>query len=63
MIRNNDEKLVQLKERYIAKVSNRVHYGEDEQADDKYLYAHFSLSKRHEIVLMFSVIIAMESVV
>ena len=37
MIRNNDEKLSQLKERDIAKVSNRVHYGEDEQADDKYL--------------------------
>jgi redox-sensitive bicupin YhaK (pirin superfamily) len=39
MIRNNadDEKLLQLKERHVAKVSNRVHYGEDEQADDKYL--------------------------
>ena len=37
MTRNNDEKLLQLKERNIAKVSNRVHYGEDEQADDKYL--------------------------
>jgi redox-sensitive bicupin YhaK (pirin superfamily) len=37
MIRNNDEKLSQPKERHIAKVSNRVHYGEDEQADDKYL--------------------------
>jgi quercetin 2,3-dioxygenase len=36
-IRNNDKKLVQLKERRIAKVSNRVHYGEDEQADDKYI--------------------------
>lgn len=39
MIRNNndDKKLLQLKERHVAKVSNRVHYGEDEQADDKYL--------------------------
>src|SRR5438552_2745312 len=37
MVRNNDEKLSQPKERHIAKVSNRVHYGEDEQADDKYL--------------------------
>jgi hypothetical protein len=37
MIRNNDEKLSQPKKRHIAKVSNRVHYGEDEQADDNYL--------------------------
>lgn len=37
MIRNNDEKLLQLKERNITKVLNRVHHGEDEQADDKYL--------------------------
>jgi hypothetical protein len=37
MIRNNDEKLLQLRERNITKVLNRVHYGEDEQADDKYL--------------------------
>ena len=37
MIRNNDEKLSQPKERHVTKVSNRIHYGEDEQADDKYL--------------------------
>jgi redox-sensitive bicupin YhaK (pirin superfamily) len=37
MIRNSDEKLLRLKERHVAKVSNRVHYGGDEQADDKYL--------------------------
>jgi quercetin 2,3-dioxygenase len=39
MIRNNNngKKLLQLKERRIAKVSDRVHYGEDAQADDKYI--------------------------
>jgi quercetin 2,3-dioxygenase len=37
MIRNNDVKLLPLKERNITKVLNRVHYGQDEQADDKYL--------------------------
>ena len=39
MIRNNNnnEKSLPLKERYIAKVSDRIHYGEDEQADDKYI--------------------------
>jgi len=37
MTRYNNKKLPQLKERYIAKVSDRIHYGEDEQADDKYI--------------------------
>lgn len=39
MIRNNNnnKKLLQLKERHIAKVSDRIHYGEDAQADDKYI--------------------------
>ena len=40
MILNNNnynKKLPQFKERHIAKVSDRIHYGEDEQADDKYI--------------------------
>ena len=39
MIRNNNnnEKSLQLKDRQIAKVSDRIHYGKDEQADDKYI--------------------------
>ncbi len=37
MTKSDDKKLLQLKERHIAKVSNRVHYGEDEQTDDKYI--------------------------
>jgi quercetin 2,3-dioxygenase len=34
---DNNKKLLQFEERHIAKVSDRVHYGEDEQADDKYI--------------------------
>ncbi len=34
---NYNKKLPQLKERHIAKVSDRIRYGEDEQADDKYI--------------------------
>jgi quercetin 2,3-dioxygenase len=40
MILNNNnynKKLPQFKERHIAKVSDRIHYGEDEQADNKYI--------------------------
>jgi quercetin 2,3-dioxygenase len=39
MTRNNinNKKLLQLKERHIAKASDRIHYGKDAQADDKYL--------------------------
>ena len=34
---NNNKKLSQLKERQVEKVSDRIHYGKDEQADDKYI--------------------------
>jgi redox-sensitive bicupin YhaK (pirin superfamily) len=34
---DNDKKLFQLKERHIATVSDRIRYGKDMQADDKYL--------------------------
>jgi hypothetical protein len=34
---NNNKKLPQFKERHIAKVSDRIHYREDQQADDKYI--------------------------
>jgi redox-sensitive bicupin YhaK (pirin superfamily) len=39
MTRNNinNKKLLQLKERHIAKASDRIHYGKDAQVDDKYL--------------------------
>jgi hypothetical protein len=33
----NDKRLFQLKERHIATVSDRICYGKDMQADDKYL--------------------------
>lgn len=34
---NNNKKILQLKERHIATVSDRIHYGKDEQADNKYI--------------------------
>ena len=35
---NNNKKLLQqLKERHITSVSDRIHYGKDMQADDKYI--------------------------
>ena len=34
---NDNKKLSQLKERHVEKVSDRIHYGKDEQADDKYI--------------------------
>ena len=37
MTRNKNKKLLQLKERHIATVSDRIHYGKDVQADDKYI--------------------------
>jgi redox-sensitive bicupin YhaK (pirin superfamily) len=37
MTKNDNKILPQFKERHIAKVSDRIHYGEDEQADDKYI--------------------------
>jgi len=33
--KNNNKKLLQLKERRITKVSDRIHYGKDGHADDK----------------------------
>jgi quercetin 2,3-dioxygenase len=37
MTSNDNKKLPQTKERNIEMVSDRIHYGEDEQADDKYI--------------------------
>ena len=34
---DNNKKLLHLKERHIATVSDRIHYGKDMQADDKYM--------------------------
>ena len=34
---DNNKKLLHLKERHIATVSDRIHYGKDMQADDKYI--------------------------
>ena len=34
---NDNKKILQLKERHIATVSDRIHYGKDEQADNKYI--------------------------
>jgi hypothetical protein len=31
---DDNEKILQLKERHIATVSDRIHYGKDEQADN-----------------------------
>ena len=37
MTSNDNKKLPQTKDRHIERVSDRIHYGEDEQADDKYI--------------------------